>query len=272
MKRLWFLGFVASLAGLLGPIGQSRAATPLTADEVIRRTVERADPATASNVVAKPDYKYQKRTVTEEIDTKGKLKDRKEKLYEVSLESGLSYFKLLQINGQGLTPKELKKQEDKEAAERAKWMDTKSPQKGDKWENFLTAELVARYKFTLLETRMMNERTTYVLKFEPKSDNLPVKKLTDRFLNHVGGKVFIDAEDFEITRADVHLNAEISLWGGIVGTLRRCDYTLVRTRMPDGVWMNSSSHGVFEGRKLLEQMFIRTNSESTDFRKLAMAN
>src|ERR1043165_1472243 len=98
MKRLSSLGLMASLAGLLagGLAGQSRADTPLTADEGIRRTVERADPATASKLAAKPDYKYQKHAVTEEIDTKGKLKDVKEKLYEVSMESGLSYFKLLQ--------------------------------------------------------------------------------------------------------------------------------------------------------------------------------
>jgi hypothetical protein len=113
-------------------------------------------------------------------------------------------------------------------------------------------------------------RKTYVLTFEPKND-LPVKKLADRFLNQIAGTVWIDAEDFEIARAEIHLKSEVTLWGGVIGTLRHCRFTLERTRLPDGVWFNSSSHGIFEGRKLLEPMLIRTHSESTNFHPASLA-
>jgi hypothetical protein len=265
-RTLVFTGLL--LGNLFAAMG-ARAEAPLPVDEVIRRAVARAEsPETLSS---RPDYEYRKHTVTEELDKKGHLKDHKEKLYNVLVEAGLSSPKLLQINGQDLSADELKKQQERDAAERAKLVDAKPGQKGENRENFLTADLVGKYKFTLVEQKTVNDRLTYVIKFEPKSADLPVKKITDRLVNHVAGTVWIDAQEFEIAKADIHLQCEISMWGGIVGTLRRCDFTLFRTRLPDGIWFNSFSHGIFEGRKLLEPLLIKTMSESSGFHRLALA-
>jgi hypothetical protein len=258
---------VGLLLGSLAP-GRSAPAAPLSAEEIMRRAVERAESPGCR--AERPDYQYRKHTISEEVDKKGRLKEHKEKLYDVLVQSGFSSLKLLQVNGQDLPPEELKKQAEHDDAERAKLADTKPDKRGDNRENFLTAELVSKYKFTLVEQKQLKDRPTYVLSFEPKA-NLPIKKLTDRFVNHIAGTVWIDAEDFEIAKADLHLQGEVPLWGGIIGTLRRCDFTLQRIRLSDGVWFSSFSHGIFEGRKLLEPMLIKTMSESSDFRRVALA-
>ncbi len=262
------------LCWLLGSPASSQAAPAatatrtLSADDIMQRAVERAEsPACSSD---RPDYQYRKHTISEEVDKKGKLKEHKEKLYDVLVRSGLSSLTLVQINGQDLSPAELKKQQEHDAAERAKLADTKPDKRGDNRENFLNAELVGKYNFKLVEQQQLKGRPTYMLTFEPKS-NLPIKHLTDRFVNHIAGTVWIDAQDFEIAKADLHLQAEVQLWGGIIGTLRRCDFSLQRVRLPDGVWFNSFSHGVFEGRKLLEPLLIKTMSESSDFRRITLA-
>jgi len=265
--------FVASLGGgVCSSFARTEASVPsqdLTGDEVMRRAVQRVEsPACSTN---RPDYEYLKRTVREDLDKKGRLKEHKEKLYDVEVRSGWSLLKLVEIDGQPLSGAELAKQQEHDAAERAKWVDTKPDRKGDNRENFLTLELVGKYKFTVVEKKAIKDRPTYVLAFEPRSPNLPVKKLTDRFVNHIAGTVWVDAEDFEIARADIHLQNEVELWGGIIGTLRRCDFSFFRTRLSDGVWFNSFSHGVFEGRKLVEPFLIKYMSESTDFHRLAMA-
>jgi hypothetical protein len=205
------------------------------------------------------------------MDAKGRLKDRQEKLYDVTVEAGLSQLRLVQLNGQDLSAAQRKKEDERELAERQKMTDAKPGQKGDERENFLTADLVAKYKFTLRGQKPLDGRAAYELQFEPKATNLPIHKLTDRFLNQVAGTVWIDAEDFEIVRAEIHLQGEVTLWGGMIGTLTQCNYTLGRTRLPDGTWFNSFSHGYFEGRKLLEPMLIRTRSQSTDFRRRDLA-
>ncbi|MDB6018615.1 MAG: hypothetical protein JWR19_3104 [Pedosphaera sp.] len=275
MKRLLHFSRMLVLTGLLmgnlpgGWAVYAQTPAPLSAEEVMQRAVERAE--SSDSHIARPNYLYHKHTITEELDTKGRLKEHKEKLYQVMVESGLSYIRLIQINGQSLSVGELKKEDAREAAERAKLADAKPDSKGDNRENFLTRELVAKYKLTLLEQKMIGGRATYVVAFEPKSGELPVKRLTDRFANRMAGTVWIDVEDFELAKAEIHLQGEVALWGGIVGTLKRCNYTLMRTRLPDGTWFNSFSHGVFEGRKLLEPMLVKTMSESSNFQKVALA-
>lgn len=273
MKSLLKYGRVLMLTGsvtagwLLSPA--ARGQTVLSGDEIMHRAVQRSESSESHD--AKPNYTYTKHTVTEETDTKGHLKDRKEKLYEVLVDAGWTYLKLIQLNGQALSPEELKRQEDKEAAERQKLTDSRLGKKGDNRENFLTADIVDRFKFGLLEQKVINGRETYVLAFQPKSADLPVKKMTDRFLNQVVGTVWVDVKEFELSRIDVHLQSEVALWGGMIGILKKCTFTMERTRLPDGVWFNSLSNGVFEGRKLLEPMRILTRSESTNFRKLSLA-
>jgi hypothetical protein len=256
---VWAGFFMAALV----PVKAAQA--PLSPEQIMLKAVERSSNVNALH--ARPNYFYDKRTVREDLASTGALKERTEKNYEVTVESGMSYLKLVRVNGQLLPPSEQKKQNEREIAERQKMTDAKPGQKGDERENFLTAELVSRYQFTLLGQKIVNGRNAYVLSFKPKSSGLPNHKLTDRFLNQIAGKVWIDAADFEIARAELHLQSEVALWGGLVGTLRDCNYTLERIRLEDGSWFNHSSHGYFEGRKLFEPMSIRTSSESDHFRR-----
>jgi hypothetical protein len=261
---------VAALAALaLGPGPTARGQASLSADDIMQRAIQRAE--SADTGASRPEYVYRKHSVTEQMDGKGQLKDRQEKLYDVTVEAGLSQLRLVQLNGKELSAAERKKEDAKESADRQKMTDAKPGQKGDERENFLTADLAAKYKFSLRGQKTLDGRSAYELAFEPKSKNLPVHKLTDRFLNQLAGTVWIDAEEFEIVRAEIHLLGEVTLWGGMIGTLNQCDYTLGRTRLPDGVWFNSFSHGYFEGRKLLEPVLIRTRSQSTDFRRRNLA-
>jgi hypothetical protein len=268
MKRLFHYSRLVLLAGLFVAPGFSAPATTmspaLSADDIMAKAVSRAESLGLRE--SRPDYFYTKKTITEDLDTKGHVKERKERLYQVSVAAGLSYLKLLQLNGQDLSTAELKKQAEHETAERQKLADAKPGQKGDERENFLTADLVQRFNFSVSGEELINGRKAYVISFDPKPNN-GVKKLTDRFVNQMAGTAWIDAEDFEIARAELHLKAEVTLWGGMVGTLRHCRFTLERTRLADGSWFNSYSHGIFEGRKLLEPMLIRTRSESSNFRQ-----
>ena len=268
MKRLHYHGRLLALASVFVAIrfsGWASAALPsLSADAIMQKAVERAESPASHE--ARPNYLYLKHTVLEDLDNKGRIKDRKEKLFEVSVEAGLSYLKLVKFNGLDLTPAELKKQDAREAAERRRLVDAKPDKKGDERENFLTADLAQRFNFTLVSQKMFNGRNTYILDFEPKV-GLVSKNLADRFVNQMAGTAWIDAEDFEIARAEIHLKGEVTLWGGMIGTLRRCDFALERVRLADGSWFNSFSHGLFEGRKLMEPMMIRTRSESSNFHR-----
>ena len=97
-----------------------------------------------------------------------------------------------------------------------------------------------------------------------------MRRLADRLLNRISGTLWIDAEEFELARADLVLRSEVNLFGGIAGSLRKLAYSMVRTRVAEGVWIGTLTSGDFEGRKLLDSMRIKTRSRAENFRPLAI--
>jgi hypothetical protein len=250
-------------------LGQTplRATTALTADDVIQKAVLRGQQDQQGTV---PDFIYRKLTVTEELDGAGNVKERREKVYEISYRDGLSHAMLLQVNGHLPSEADLKQQSDNEMNVRQITGEAKAAH-GDNRENFLTPELVARFDFKLLGETNLNGRTTYKISFQPKNPLLPVHRIMDRLLNQISGTLWIDAEEFEVARAEVSLRSEVNLLGGLIGSLKKLTYTLERTRVADGVWFSTLSRGEFQGRKLLDPTHIKTKSQSVHFRKVAMS-
>lgn len=253
------------LFALTGPV-HLRAGTALTVDDVIQKAVARGQ-VDQQGIV--PNFTYRKMTVTEELDGSGKVKEHREKLYEVSYREGLSHSTLLQVNGHPPSDSDLKQQTDNEMSVRQITGDAKRV-KGDNRENFLTPELVARFDFTLVTLTNVNGRGAYVISFQPKNPQLPVHHMVDRLLNEISGTLWIDADEFEVARAEISLRSEVNLLGGIIGSLKKLSYTLERTRVADGVWFSTLSNGDFQGRKLLDATHIKTKSQSVHFHRLAM--
>lgn len=267
MKFRWqrlLCALVLSL-GLSGPLFLS-AGTTLTADEVVQKAVVRGQQDQQGTV---PDFKYRKLTASEELDSTGKVKEHREKVYEISYRDGLCHATLLQVNGHCPTVEDLKEQSDNEMNV-AKLLGQAKPAKGDNRENFLTADLVSRFDFKVIGQTTLNGRVTYELSFTPKTPELPAHRLVDRLLNQISGTLWIDAKEFEVARAEVSLRSEVNLLGGLIGSLKKLTYTLERTRVADGVWFSTLSSGDFQGRKLLDPTHIRTRSQSVNFRRVAM--
>ena len=255
------------LAGLSVPAVHAQTNSNLSADDIIARAVERAQ--SPANHALRPPYRYAKHTVFEELDSQGRLKERRG-TGTTSAWNRVYQVKLVELNGEPLSATEQQKRDAEDLAQRQKMTDPRPPKNPTNAKIF-SPPICRPLQVTLLHERMLDGRDTYEIAFEPRSAKLPINHLTDRFLNQVAGTVWIDAAEFEIARAEIHLQGEVTLWGGMVGTLTQCSYTLKRVREPDGVWFNGDSHGFFAGRRLLEPMMIRTRSESTGFQKLDLA-
>ena len=264
--RIWCGTLLVSVLGSFGLLA-STPEIPLSAEQVIERAVARAQKAESR--ASQPGYTYTKLTVTEELDASGRVKERKEKVYRVFFQRGATYLKLLSVNGKPPGEADLKKQSENEINARQIVGPSKDG-KGEDRENFLTPELVARFKFTLLSQKPINDRQAYEIAFEPKHPAPPVHHLIDRLLNRISGTIWIDAEEFEIARAQISLGSEVDLLGGVIGSLKKLAYTMTRTRVGDGLWFNTLSSGDFEGRKLLDSMRIKTKSQSSNFRPLRL--
>jgi hypothetical protein len=265
MNFAWSVKLKVGLVVLaLSALGQSGllAENASSADQIIQKAVARAQNASAKP--GKGAYTYTKLTVMEELDSMGKVKERKEKVYQVNFRDGATYAKLVEVNGHAPAGADLKKQAENES--NAKQM--AGSKKGDTRENFLTPEIVERFDFRLLGQTNFNGRPTYQVAFQPKKPAPPSHHMVDRLLDRISGMVWIDAEEFEIARAELQLGSEVNLLGGVVGSLKKLVYCMTCTRTDEGLWFRTSSFGDFEGRKLVDAMRIKTSSRAINFRPL----
>jgi len=259
----------AVLVALVGIGSAASYAATMSADEIIQKAVHRSQ--LSSKETKKSAFTYTKVNVTEEFDSSGKVKERKEKVYEVSFRDGASRLRLLEVNGHAPSDSDLKKLAENESSYRLLTGKSKADKK-DNHENFLTPELVARFNFTLIGQAPINGRTAYEISFRPKNPPPATHHVLDRLLDRLSGTLWIDTEEYETARADIQLGSEVTLLGGVIGSLKKLAYTMTRTRVADGVWLNTYSSGDFEGRKLIDSMRIKTKSESRDFKPVRIAS
>jgi len=156
----------------------------LGVDDVIHKAVDRAQ--VTEKQPDQKDFTYTKVSVTEELDSRGNVRERKEKVYRVYFQKGATYAKLVEVNGKPTGQADMKMQSDNEATTRHVLGDAK-PTKGEK--SFLTPEVVARFDFKIDGQEAINGRPAYQITFAPKSPEPPVHAIIDRLMNRISGTV-----------------------------------------------------------------------------------
>ena len=234
----------------------------------------------ASNVVARSKWERTQNTtaqftfgklrVLEEFDSNGKVTDRKQSRQEWFPINGTPFARTVEKNGKPLTDKERKAEEERAAAVRAGKKPARSPDatKRDKeWQ--LTDEMLARYTFKVTGQETVRGRPAWVVEFEPRSKDLPVNKLPDRVANKVAGKVWVDAEDWELARLKFWLTEEIIFIGGVAGVLRKFELLLDRARVEPNAWLPTTIDFDMAGRELLTNKRLHFREEAKDFKRVA---
>ena len=242
-----------------------RAAEQLPgASEVTQRMIERS--RAVAHAAQGPQYTYQKRALRETLDAAGRSLTSEEKIYQVTLIAGLPFKRLVKIQGRELSRQDSKREEAREEKSRQNFLAADAKTLAARKEGLVTPELLGRYQFAVEKRVVLCNRPTLVLTFKPKEGTLPSKTVRDKLLNRMAGTVWIDEGDADIARLEVSLAASASVgWFGLLGSLSRCDISLERQRMPDGVWINFKQVLLIQGRELAAALRFRTTDESSGF-------
>jgi len=234
-----------------------------SATNVLNRVIERASRVARDGKGEK--HSYGKRSLVEELNSQGEVVQSTEKIYKVLLVSGWPFSRLVQIQGQQLSEAQMRKEDQREHDFRNKVAGRDLEKMGEKKEAWIKPELIARFNFNVVSNAVFANRETLVLEFKPKPGN-PEKTVQDRIYNRIAGVFWIDEEDAEIARLEAHVTEEFSLgWLGMLGSLKTCDLTLERQKMPEGIWMNTKQVLLLVGRKVFSTMRYRTTEESSGF-------
>lgn len=249
----------------------TNAVTPPTFAQLASNVVARSKWERTQNTTAQ--FAFTKQRVLEEFDSKGKLEDRKQSRQEWFPINGSPFARTIERNDKPLTEKERKAEEEREAAVRAGKRPARSPEatKRDKEWQF-TDEMLARYAFKVTGQETVRGRPAWVVEFAPRSKDLPVKQIADRVANKVAGKVWVDAEDWEVARLKVWLTEELTFIGGVAGVLRQFELLLDRARIEPAAWLPVAIDFQMAGRELLVNKRLHYREEAKDFKRVAPAS
>jgi hypothetical protein len=134
----------------------------------------------------------------------------------------------------------------------------------------VTSDLLARYDFTVLGHEGMNSRRTLVVDFKPIQGKKPEHDLKDKFINRTAGRLWIDAEDYAIARATLHLIDRVKVVGGLAASVATFTCDLQRERTPDGLWFLRNANWHLEGREFLFPFIVDYHEEIRDLRPLPL--
>jgi hypothetical protein len=207
---------------------------------------------------------YTQLSVTEQLDDKGAVKEREELLYHVYPVEGLPYSELIQKNGKAPTPQELKKERERQKKLRERLAQRRRQKDED--EVSLDEEVVGKYRFQVLRREAVSGWMAFVLSFEPRSDDLPVRRKVDRFLNKLVGTLWVDEQDYDIPKLVFRLKDNVTVGWGILAAFRQFDVGFEQTRTSGGTWFPSRIDAHIDGRLLFKSFHVRQREQMSDFR------
>jgi hypothetical protein len=235
-----------------------------TAEQIMARAIKRAEWSEKEGLAQA--YTYLRKTIVEEYSSKGQLRERKEKLFQVVPFKGGTYSRLLLINGKPLSEAELRGEADREKEALANLAKGKK----SKRDVSLNEELVRRFTYELLGTEEVDGRPAYSLAFRPARGARDSDDLVDKILSRTGGVLWVDTEDYEIARIDLRLLEKVSIgWGGMLASVQTLNLSVDRVRLNDGVWLVNRTEGSLEGRQFLTRRSFRNVEISSDFVEVA---
>lgn len=137
-----------------------------------------------------------------------------------------------------------------------------------KVKDYSIANLMQRFQFKLIGRDVINGRPSYMVDFRPKSDDLPVNSLADKFINKAAGRIWIDAEDYAISQAQLRLTEQVNILGGIVGSVWKFTYAFTRLRTPEGYWFARNMDWHLEGREVVFNRIVDYHEQKMDPQKI----
>jgi hypothetical protein len=132
----------------------------------------------------------------------------------------------------------------------------------------LTDDLLARFELTIVGEETLNNRPAWVIDFKPISGKKPEKSLIDKFINRTAGRVWVDAQDYAVARADLFLTDRVLVIGGLVGSVWKFTCEMMRERTADGLWFMRNTTWHVEGREFLFRRTVDYHEECDGVRPL----
>lgn len=220
-----------------------------TAEQILQRALDRIR-STARGGNGRGDrYSFTLVKVREERDAHGQVREHKRQLQDIVFD-GDSYTRQARDGrSTGLS-------QGRTALSRNEYVD------------LLTPQMLSNFLFALEGRTNCNGRVAYEVTFAPRPGLPPAREFRERMLRQARGVLWIDAEEYEIVRAQANIDSEVPVGGGWLGALKRGAFSLERIRLETGQWVERLYRSDYEARKFSESKRVITQAEFVNFQPL----
>lgn len=192
-------------------------------------------------------HTWRRMTVIEDLDSQGKVEKRRTKEHVVVGRGSVQEATLVKVNDQLLPERELDRERKREGENQSKY----AQRGGRRGQLELDEKMIRRFRYQWLSNDWVDGRWTHVLAFTPLPE-ADSGKIADRVIGNLGGRIWVDAEVFEVARIDAQLTKKISV-GGFLAELNRMRFLIERRPLPGGTWVNIRLDSYAAGRKLFDR-------------------
>ena len=245
---------------------EDKSAQLPSAKEIIERALERADWLKGQKVEEK--YTFSEAVLAEKLHADKSIRQREHSRYEVYPVEGVLFRRLVEKNGRPPSAEEVAWENQKERDLREQLKRGEKPKEDENRIEF-NRDLTSRFRADVVSRELLQGRPTYVLRFEPKSGRLPIRRRIDYALNESAGRMMIDEETYEVARVEFHLINPVRLWWGLLGKLREAEGSLERRPLTDGYWAPTELKTYVYGRVLFSFFHRRRQTAWGGYRRWA---
>jgi hypothetical protein len=221
-------------------------------------------------------YTYIERVEDREFDAKGNVKKREAKTSDVFYLFGRRYERLTHKDDKPLTGNDAEKEEEKfqkELAKRQKEPEkdrekmAKEDAKRRQELRKLVEEIVKAYHLTLEGTDSIDGRAAYRIAAEPRKDYRR-RTLPYSMLSRLRGKMWIDAADFQMVKAEAEVIETVSIGLILARASPGTKLYFEQTRVNSEIWLPKRAGVELDGRLgLVKKVRAESRAEWSNYRK-----
>jgi hypothetical protein len=226
---------------LLGLASATAVLAEVDAREIIRRAVA----ADERNWKVARNYGFSERVDARRLDSKGRLKSKDVKIYDVMLLEGSPSRRLAGRDDRPLPASDEKKEQKKLARSIADRRKETAVQRAlrlaeyesrPEWQREAWHELPEAFDFRLTEEEKWNGNSLYVIEATPRQGYQP-RSRTAKVLVQLQGKLWVDKQDYHLVKAEVEVVDTISVGLFLVRLFKGSRAAFEQTRVNDEVWL-----------------------------------
>ena len=195
---------------------------------------------------------------------------------------GDTYRRLLSVNGEPLSEKDVAKQVRKrrnQLAKRARELAgetitergqrLKEAAQAQSEEKELFEEMLTLFDFQLLRRENLDGHSTIAVSFMPRPDAKPRTRRGTMF-SKSRGLLWVSEEDYKVVRVEAETLEDVKIGWGLIAIMHKgLSFTLNYRKVNDEIWLPSHLRMLGSGRKFLFKSFrFERRTEYSDFKKL----